>query len=210
MKFNLRERVLKLLKKQKEDKRIKFFTVISITVAVVITLVFIVWIKCHRKNIASTKLASAYLAFAQGNQKEGIELLDETISKYVRMPAAYQARLLKADIFTQLGAYEEALNLLSDTIKNGKPEKIKPLAQVRVIYVFDTKRDYFNTINASKEFIDKYTDHFLIKDVYLNLAEYYLLSNSKSEAIKVFNEILINFPATIEAQKAQDRLNEIK
>ncbi|MDR0723863.1 MAG: tetratricopeptide repeat protein [Endomicrobium sp.] len=210
MKFNLRETVLKLLKKQKEDKRIKFFTVISTIAAVVITVIFIVCFKCHQNNIAYTKLASAYVAFAQGNQKEGIDLLDETISKYVRMPAAYQARLLKADIFIQLGAYEEALNLLNYTTKHGKPENIKPLAQVRVIYVFDTKRDCFNAINASKEFIDKYPDHFLIKDVYLNLAEYYLLSSSKDEAMKVFNEILINFPATIEAQKAQDRLNEIK
>jgi tetratricopeptide (TPR) repeat protein len=210
MKFNLRETVLKLLKKQKEDKRIRFFTVISTIVAVVITIIFIICFKCHQNDIASIKLVSAYIAFSQGKQKEGIELLDETISKYIRAPASYQARLLKADISTQLGAYEEALDLLNYTIKHGRPEKIKPLAQVRVIYVFDTKRDYFNAINASKEFIDKYPDHFLIKDIYLNLAEYYLFSSSKDEAVKVFNEILINFPATPEAQKAQDRLNEIK
>ncbi|MDR3125269.1 MAG: tetratricopeptide repeat protein [Endomicrobium sp.] len=210
MKVNLKTMISKLLKKQKEDKRIKFFTFISIGLAVVVTTIFVVCFKHHQNNVASTKLASAYVAFSQGNQKQGVELLDETISKYTKMPAAYQARLLKADIFTQIGAYEEALKLLNDTVKDAKPEKIKPLAQVRIIYVFDTKQDYFNAINASREFIDKYHSHFLVKDVYLNLAEYYLLSGSKDEALKTFNEILINFPATLEAEKAQNRINEIK
>ncbi|MDR2396168.1 MAG: tetratricopeptide repeat protein [Endomicrobium sp.] len=210
MKVNLKEIISKILRKQKEDKRIKFFTAISTMLAVIITIIFIVYFKCHQSNMASTKLALVYTSFAQGNQKQGIELLDEMISKYPKMPAAYQARLLKADISTQLGVYEEALKLLNDTVKDGKPEKIKPLAQVRIIYVFDTKRDYFNAINASKDFVNKYSDHFLIKDIYLNLAEYYLLSGSKDEALKTFNEILINFPATPEAEKAQKRINEIK
>jgi predicted negative regulator of RcsB-dependent stress response len=210
MKVNLKEIISKLLKKQKENKRIKFFTAISTILAVIITIVFIAYFRCHQSNIASTKLALVYTAFAQGNQKQGIELLDELISKYTRMPAAYQARLLKADIFTQLGAYEEALKLLNNSVEDGKPEKIKPLAQVRIIYIFDIKQDYFNAINASKDFVNKYSDHFLIRDVYLNLAEYYLLSGSRDEAIKTFNEILINFPATVEAEKAQKRINEIK
>ncbi|MDR2066514.1 MAG: tetratricopeptide repeat protein [Endomicrobium sp.] len=210
MKVNLKTMISKLLKKQKEYKRIKFFTSIGIGLAVVVTIIVVVCFKHHQNNVASTKLASAYVAFSQGNQKQGVELLDETIANYTKMPAAYQARLLKADIFTQIGAYEEALKLLNDTVKDAKPEKIKPLAQVRIIYVFDTKQDYFNAINASKEFIDKYPSHFLIKDVYLNLAEYYLLSGSKDEAVKTFNEILINFPATLEAEKAQNRINEIK
>ena len=209
MKVNLKIMISKLLKRQKEDKRIIFFTFISTGLAVV-TIIFVVCFKLHQNNVASTKLASAYLAFSQGNQKQGVDLVDETISKYSKMPAAYQARLLKADIFTQIGAYEEALKLLNDTVKDAKPEKIKPLAQVRIIYVFDTKQDYFNAINASKEFIDKYPSHFFIKDVYLNLAEYYLLSGSKDEAVKTFSEILINFPATLEAEKAQNKINEIK
>ena len=210
MKVNLKEIISKVLRKQKEDKRIKFFTTISTILAVVITIGFIAYFKCHQSNMASTKLALVYAAFSQGNQKQGIELLDDVISKYTKMPAAYQARLLKSDIFTQLGAYEEALKLLNDTVKNGTPEKIKPLAQVRIIYVFDTKQDYFNSINASKDFVNKYSDHFLIRDVYLNLAEYYLLSGSKDEALKTFNEVLINFPATVEAEKAQKRINEMK
>ncbi|MDR1244667.1 MAG: tetratricopeptide repeat protein, partial [Endomicrobium sp.] len=78
------------------------------------------------------------------------------------------------------------------------------------IYIYDSKKDYFNAITVSKEFIDKYPDHFLIRDIYLNLAEYYLATGSKDEAVKTFNEVLISFPATQEAEKAQKRINEIK
>lgn len=209
MKLNIIRQLLNLFKKLKE-RRIKFFTIISIAIAAIGTFIFIICFKCHQNNASFTMLASAYTAFFQGDQKKGVEILDETISKYVKMPVAYQARLLRADIFTELGAYEEALNILHCTIKHGKPAAIKPLAQIRVIYVFDTKKDYVGAIAASKEFISKYADHYLVRDVYLNLAEYYMLYDSKSEAIKVFNEVLINFPTTLEAQKAQNRLNKIK
>jgi TolA-binding protein len=36
------------------------------------------------------------------------------------------------------------------------------------------------------------------------------MSGSKEEALKTFNEILVKFSATKEAQKAQDRINKIK
>jgi TolA-binding protein len=81
----------------------------------------------------------------------------------------------------------------------------------KIIYVYDFKKDYFNAITALKEFIDKYPDYFLIRDIYLNLAEYYFATDLKNEAVKAFNEeVLISFSATQEAEKAQKRINEIK
>jgi TolA-binding protein len=137
-------------------------------------------------------------------------LLNEVIVKYPKTSCAYQAKLLKADIFTELQSYDEALNILKEIESKAKPEIIRPLAASRIIYVYDVKKDYFNAITASKGFISRYPNHFLVKDIYLNLAEYYLITGSKDEAIKIFNEVLINFPATQEAERAQRRLNELK
>jgi len=63
---------------------------------------------------------------------------------------------------------------------------------------------------ASKEFIKKYPDHFLTKDIYLNLGEYYFLSGSKDEAARVFNEVSVKFPGTREAKVARDRFEQIQ
>jgi predicted negative regulator of RcsB-dependent stress response len=190
---------------------IKVLTIIISFVLLVIAGVFIYCSRVRKINdLATIGLAKAYSAFASGNQQKGITLLDEVITKYPKTSASYQAKLSRADIFTELKSYDEALNILKETENKAKPEAIRPLAASRIIYVYDSKKDFFNAITASKEFIDKYPDHFLVRDIYLNLAEYYLASGSKDEAIRTFNEVLINFPATQEAETAQKRLNEIK
>ncbi|MDR2436702.1 MAG: tetratricopeptide repeat protein [Endomicrobium sp.] len=190
---------------------IKVFTIIIVVVLIVVTTVFIYCSRGHKiNNLSATGLAKAYSAFANGDQQSGIAMLEAIIAKYPKTSAAYQASLSRADIFTELQSYDEALNILKELEIKAKPEIIRPLAASRIIYVYDVKKDYFNAITTSKEFIAKYPNHFLIKDIYLNLAEYYLVTGSKDEAIKTFNEVLINFPATQEAEKAQKRLNEIK
>jgi predicted negative regulator of RcsB-dependent stress response len=200
----------------------KFFNIVNkstikaltIIIVVVLIVIAVVSIYCSRSrkinNLSAVDLAKAYSAFANGDQQSGISILDAIIAKYPKTSAAYQALLSRADIFTELQSYDKALNTLKGIETIAKPEIIRPLAASRIIYVYDAKKDYFNAITSSKEFIAKYPNHFLVKDTYLNLAEYYLITGSKDEAIKTFNEVLINFPATREAEKAQKRLNGIK
>jgi predicted negative regulator of RcsB-dependent stress response len=190
---------------------VKVLTVIITVVLIAGTAVFIYSSRIHKINdLSSISLAKAYLAFANGNQQGGIAMLEEVIAKYPKTPWAYQAKLSRADIFMELQNYDEALSILKETEAKAKPEIIRPLASSRIIYIYDSKKDYFNAITASKEFIAKYSDHFLVRDIYLNLAEYYLVTGSKDEAINTFKEVLTNFPATQEAEKAQKKLNEIK
>jgi predicted negative regulator of RcsB-dependent stress response len=189
----------------------KLLTIIIALVLLVVAMIFIYCLRMHKiDDLASIDLAKAYAAFGSANQQVGIAILDEVIAKYPKASAAYQAKLSRADVFTEIRAYDEALNILKETQNKAKPEALKPLAAARIIHIYDSKKDVFNAITASKEFIDEYPDHFLVRDIYLNLAEYYITSGSKEDALKIFNEILISFPATQEAEKAQKRINEIK
>jgi predicted negative regulator of RcsB-dependent stress response len=200
----------KSLAKIVNKSTMKVLATIIVAVLIAITAVFIYCSRVHKINdLSAICLAKAYSAFTNGDQQTGIVILDEVIAKYPKTPSAYQASLSRADIFTELQSYDKALNMLTETETKAKPEIIRPLALARIIYVYDSKKDYFNAITASKEFIAKYPNHFLVRDIYLNLAEYYLATGSKDEAIKTFNEVLINFPATQEAEKAQKSLNKI-
>ncbi|GHT43795.1 hypothetical protein AGMMS49921_12540 [Endomicrobiia bacterium] len=114
-----------------------------------------------KDDLASKKLSLAYTALAQGNQTLTIALLDETITKFSKTPSTYRARLVKADMLTDSGSYDDTLSILNETLNAGKPDVIKPLAKARIIYVYDSKKDYSNAIVASKEFIDKYPRSFL-------------------------------------------------
>ncbi|MDR0977498.1 MAG: tetratricopeptide repeat protein [Endomicrobium sp.] len=167
--------------------------------------------RIHRINdLSAFCLAKACSSLASGNRRLGTTLLDEVIAKYPKTPAAYQAKLFRADIFTELKHYDKALDILMNTASEAEPKSIRPLALARIIYIYDSKKDYTNAITMSKNFIAKYADHFLTKDIYLNLAEYYLNAGLKNDAVKTFTEILINFPATQEARTAQKRIDEIK
>jgi predicted negative regulator of RcsB-dependent stress response len=192
-----------------KKNRIKFFALAVFALAIFFVGIFI--LRLHTtEETSSAKLAAAYASFMYGDKKSGIALIDETIAKFPKTSAAYHARLIKADFFAEIHEYDKALKILTETANNGKHNAIKPLAYVKIIHIYDSKKDYFNVILASKEFIAKYPNHFLTTDVYLNLAEYYLLSGSKDEAIKVFNEVSVNFPVTQAAENARNRLNQIK
>jgi predicted negative regulator of RcsB-dependent stress response len=200
----------KSLDKIVNKSTMKVLTIIIVVILIAIAAVFIYCSRVHKiDDLSAIGLAKAYSAFANGDQQAGIAMLDEVIAKYPKTPSAYQALLSRADIFTELQSYGEALNILKEIENNAKPEIIRPLALARIIYVYDSKKDYFNAVTASKEFIAKYQGHFLTRDIYLNLAEYYIATGAKDEAIKTFNGVLINFPATQEAEKAQKRLNEV-
>jgi tetratricopeptide (TPR) repeat protein len=213
MNFNLqkiKEKTLGFVTREIKTNKIRFFAILAFILTATIIAVIISCYRCRMtENASSEKLSSALDAFAQGDQQRGFNLLGETIKNYPKSPTAYRARLIKADILTEIGQYDEALAILTETANKGKPCLIKPLASVRIIHVYDSKRDFFNAIAAAKDFISKYPNHFLTKDMYLNLAEYFLLYGSKDEAVKVLNDVLVNFPATPESQKAQDRLIQL-
>jgi tetratricopeptide (TPR) repeat protein len=212
MHFIIKEVLANFFAKKNKFNWIQIFVGIISMLLLAFVLCFIYCSRCYRiDEISSDKFTEAYTAcYTKGDRQQGIIILDEIIMKFRKTPTVYLAKLMKADILIELHAYDAALQVLFETIVDGKFNIIKPLASARIIYVYDLKKDYYNAILASKEFINKFPDHFLVKDVYLNLAEYYLISGSKNLAVKIFNEVLINFPTTREAEKAQNRLKNIR
>jgi tetratricopeptide (TPR) repeat protein len=207
-----------LLKKEATiftKSNVKILVAVIVGVLFVVAGVFIHYSRIRRiDNLASDSLGKALSLYFEDSNRQAddtlFELLDEVITKYPKTPAGELAKLFKAHALIRLKAYDKALSVLEDLEKNSNVVAVKPLAGQEVIYVYDSKKDFPNAITASKKFIDKYPDDLRIKDVYLNLAEYYAASGLQDEAVKTFNEIVINFPATQEAEKAQKRLNEIK
>ncbi|GMO66721.1 MAG: hypothetical protein Nk1A_4380 [Endomicrobiia bacterium] len=189
--------------------KVRIFIVVALTIGLIFVGVFTYFKSNENSKISSNKLSEACTSFACGDIRNGFTIIDETIARFPKTPAAYQARLIKADILIEMHKYEEALKILEETLNNGKPKTIKPLASSRIIYIYDSKKDYSKAIFVSNEFIKKYPDHFLVKDIYLNLAEYYFLSGSQNNAVRVFNEVVVKFSNTQEAKKARNRLNDI-
>ncbi|MDR2427309.1 MAG: tetratricopeptide repeat protein [Endomicrobium sp.] len=210
LKMSKADRFVNFLAKQIKENRTRFFTVIGFTLGVIMLSGFVFIRLQTLKESSSDRLAAAYMYLRSGNQQQAAAHLNNAIIYSGNTPAAYQARLVKADMMIENKDYTNALLLLKETEEKGVPELIKPLALSRIIYLYDQQKDYSNAILYSNEFINKYSDSFLIKDVYIGLARYYLLTNSQEDAKNVYNEILIKFPATREAEYAAAFLQEEK
>ena len=192
--------------KQIKENRTRFFTVLGFAVGFIILGVFILVRLQTLNESASDRLAAAYMSLMYGSKQEAVNHINYAIIYSGKTPASYQARLLKADMLMEEKNYAAALPLLKETEEKGKPELIQPLAMSRIIYAYDQQSDYQNAILFSNEFIEKYSDNFLIRNVYLNLARYYDLAGAPEEVKRVYNEILAKYPATNEAEHAAKAL----
>ncbi|MCL2485108.1 MAG: tetratricopeptide repeat protein [Endomicrobia bacterium] len=194
---------------QIQNNRTRFFTIIGFTFGFLLLGIFIYSKTLNFSVDASDKLSEAYMYFSYGDIQRGTQLLEDTITHFSGTSAAYQARLVKADLLTEQQNFAEALKLLLEVSERAKPETLRPLALSRIIYLYDKQGDYLNAIKYSLEFINRYKTNFMIRNVFLNLAQYYVLTGSLEDAARVYTEILVNFPATDEAAIAERALNNI-
>jgi hypothetical protein len=203
------DKVIKFIKKQYKGNKTGFLTAIGFIVGFTVLGIFMYSRFLTLNESASDRLAAAYMFFSYGNKDQGLLHLNNAIVYAPNTPASYQARLVKADMFIDMKEYEQALTFLKETYEKGKPELIRPLALSRIIYLYDEQKDYANATLYSNEFISKFKDNFLIKDIYFGLARFYTLSGSKEDARRVYKDILINFPATAAAEQADLILKDI-
>jgi predicted negative regulator of RcsB-dependent stress response len=204
------DKIVNFLIGQIKENRTRFFTVIGFTLGIIILAGF-VYIRLQTLNeSASDRLAAAYMSLARGDQRQAEAHLNNAIVYSKNAPASYQARMVKADIMIENKDYLNALAMLKETEEKGKPELMRPLALSRIIYMYDQQKDYANAILYSNEFISKYDDNFLTKNIYLDLARYYILAQSPEEAKRVYGEIMTRFPATAEAEYAEKFLQGLQ
>jgi len=188
----------------------RVWTVVGFTLGIIVAFIFYIGISASVKNTASDSLSQAYYYFATGDGQKGVAQLDSIISGYKSTPSAYQARLMKADILTAQGDYKGALALLEETFANANPKTLRPLALNSIIYVYDRQKDFQNAILRSREFINKFPKHFLVRNIHLNLANYYVQIGDLASAVKTYNEILMAYPASAEADFADAQLKNLK
>ncbi|MDR1942240.1 MAG: tetratricopeptide repeat protein [Endomicrobium sp.] len=192
--------------KQIRENKTRFLTIIGFVIGLLFFSIFIYMRFQTIESSASDRLSAAYMFFASGDRNQALSYLNDTISLFPKTPSAYQARLVAGDYFIEESKYDEALPYLQTAYEKAKPENMRPLALVRIIYLYDLKKDYEKAILYSNEFINKYDGNYLIKDVYMNLARFYILSGLPEDAKRIYNDVLIKFPATNEAAKAEENL----
>ncbi|MDR1052408.1 MAG: tetratricopeptide repeat protein [Endomicrobium sp.] len=190
-------------------KKIFYRSCFLIAIVTILTIVVFKLKKNKYENIASKELSIANNEILNGNLNIGISTLNGIILRFPKTLSSYQAKLIKSDILVKENKYKEAINTLNNLLSNCKLKNIKSIAKIRIIYIYDMLKNYDKTILYSKKFIEENNNHFLTKNIYLNLAESYVKIKMKNKAIKTFNEIIVKYPETKEAKISKNRINEI-
>jgi tetratricopeptide (TPR) repeat protein len=194
---------------QFKEHRVRTFTVLG-SVVVLLLLFLLIVSRIQKYDIyASDKYSQGYGTIIVGNQAQGLAILEDLIKVYPKTPASFEARLLLSEYNLSLSNFSQALNYLFEVSNKGNPKAMRPLGLYRIIVIYDQTNDVDNAIRYAKEFTEKYKDHFLVKDVYMNLARFYLIKNLPQDAKKVYSDIVAKFPATDEATIAMRLLENI-
>lgn len=194
--------IINIIKKNKTT----FFTVVGFVIAITAFTVF-AYTRFQMLNTnASTKLAAAAKYISGGQIEQGMQFVDDVISKYSRTPASYRARLMKANYLITQKKYEEAEILVKSVINQARPETLKPLAYPLLIAIYDESGNTEKAISVSNEFLSKYNKNFLAPSIMENMARLYELSGNIDDAKKIYKEITENYPDTAYAVKAKSKL----
>ncbi|MDR3049394.1 MAG: tetratricopeptide repeat protein [Elusimicrobiota bacterium] len=195
---------------QFKENKVRALTILGVLI-VGFVLTFIIVSTRQKYDVRASDLYSqGYGLILAGNQsgnpqqqQQGVTTLEDLIKVYPKTPAAYEARLILSDFQFAQNNFAQALNFVYEVSQKGNPKAIRPIGLYRAIYIYDQTNDIDNAIKNSNDFIKKYSDNYLIRDVYMNLARYYLMKGDKDSSKKTYNDILIKFPATEEASIAQ-------
>ncbi|MDR3243693.1 MAG: tetratricopeptide repeat protein [Elusimicrobiota bacterium] len=202
--------VLSFVIGQFRENKTRVFTVLGVLIVIGVAA-FLIISRIQKYDVsASDRYSQGYGNLLAGNQQQGVTMLEELIKIYPNTPAAYEARLILSDYGVAQENFAQALNYVYEVSKKGKPKTIRPIGLYRAIYIYDQTNDIDNAIKNSNEFIKNYKEHYLVRDVYANLARFYLIKQNSADAKRIYNEILTKFPATDEAILATRMLESIQ
>ena len=190
-----------------KNNRNTFFTALATVLGVLILGIFFAVQYSTLSGTSRDKLAYAQAQLYQGQQDQGVAMLDDIIAKYSTSEVAAQARLIKASYLISKQDYLAAETVLLPLSQKDKPKLLVPLAVSMLGAVQENMGKVDDAVKTYSSFLDKYPDHFLAAKTYESLARVYEIKRSVPEAISNYEKLANLYPNTGWAQRAQERLS---
>jgi TolA-binding protein len=189
-----------------QNNRQSFFSILGVTVGVILFAAFFFSRFYLVQSRVTDRLSVAESYIYAGQKEQGINLLNDLINQYPTSPAAYKARLHKADNLVSQSKFDEAVALAREVTVNGKPEIIQPLAYTHLGNIQETMQDLKGAVATYNEFLNKYPMHFLTPKVLESLARIYEMNNQPKEAQETYQRLTTAYKGTKWEQSAAERL----
>lgn len=159
-----------------------------------------------RENEAWDKLAMAEAYSYYGRPKEAAAALGEVTAQNASPAAAGLAGMMEGEL--KLGAGDSAAALASFAkAADASPEGLKPFAAAEKIGALEAAGKPAECAAAAQGFLESYADHFLAPQAQETLARCQLAAGQADAARATWQKIMLQYPETPWAARANARLN---
>ena len=117
----------------------------------------------------------------------------------------------KADLYAYQNKEDEAIDLLTELLKNHKTETIVDQALYKQGKLFEGKKDYLKAEVNYKAIIENYKEDILADDAYYALAELYVnVLDRPEEAKDLYEQIIFNHADSIYFVEARKKFRALR
>ncbi len=166
------------------------------------------------------------------NEEAAIKIFEKIIEKHHLGPIAPEAQVKIADCYFKLGQYEEALDAYEKFLENYPKSEWVPYVQYqiplsKVYHEKQQERNYGLLISAREGFEEYLVSNprgvhaedakGMIEEIRIieaerefNIGEFYLRVKKPASAAMYFEYVMVDFPGTIWAERANERLEFLR
>ena len=158
------------------------------------------------KDEAWSRLGLAQDLAGAGRADLALRQIQELTSVYPNTDAAGFGLLLAGDILYPQGQYKEAIGNYQKVLERGTPKALQPIAMGDIGLCLEASGLCQQAVENDGKFLEAYPDHFLAPQVHSSMARCLQVLGQTEQAKAAYQKIALQYPQTVWAQWAQDRL----
>ncbi len=176
-----------------------------------------VWAFRYNAQANSLRMETRLFEMEQLKKKGGTEDLSMVIEEYKKSlsefsggSAKQRAQMVLADLYYQNGQFKESINTYNTLLSETKVGELNhDLAQLGLAYAQQGDKNYKEAILSFRAVIDGHSSLPLFQ-AYTELARCYELNNDSKNAILVYREMQVKFPAHPDLEKVESSIKELE
>jgi tetratricopeptide (TPR) repeat protein len=176
-----------------KDQVIILFIIVMVIMAIAVSLN---WQKRKINIQAGIMLGQAKQYYDTAAYSKFETLSKDIVAKYLNIEPGMEAVGALADYYYENSLYDKCLEITEDALKKVKTKSyIYPVLVLMQGYCYEQKQEYDYAIKRYDEFIKKYSQHYLVPDVYISLIRCYKINGNSSAALtteKLFRQKFSN------------------
>ncbi|MBK8575057.1 MAG: tetratricopeptide repeat protein [Elusimicrobia bacterium] len=155
------------------------------------------------------QLSSARYQASKGQMKEAIQSIDEVLRSQRTSPVAMQAYILKGELLTQAGKFEEAAKTYQEGYGQASLPDYRALMWMGQASAAVELQKYPEAVDLYDRFIRDYPGHYLIPRCYMEVGRIRSVQKQWKEARAAYERLLVLYPKSPWAEEAQANLNAV-